>query len=203
MVNNTYFVTGIGTDVGKTVASAVLVKKLEANYWKPIQCGDLDNSDSHKIKALCPEAHIFPETYALGTPASPHYAAEVENQRIDLERFELPTSEKPLVVEGAGGLLVPINQEETIKDLIIKLSIPVVVVSRNYLGSINHSLLSLENLQSAGIPIAGLLFNGPQNEATEQIIAHRTGVKVLGRIEPLQQVNEAAIINQAKNLKDI
>lgn len=203
MVKKAYFVTGIGTDVGKTIASAVLVKKLQANYWKPVQCGDLHNSDSHKLKALCPETQIFPETYALSTPASPHYAAEVENVRIDLGRFQMPASEKPLVVEGAGGLMVPLNQEETIKDLIVRLKIPVVVVSRNYLGSINHSLLTLDVLQAAGIPIAGLLFNGPQNEATEQIIAQRTGVSVLGRIEPLEHVTEQAIIEQAKNLKDI
>lgn len=203
MVKKAYFVTGIGTDVGKTIASAVLVKKLQANYWKPVQCGDLHNSDSHKLKALCPDTQIFPETYALSTPASPHYAAEVENVRIDLDRFQMPASEKPLVVEGAGGLMVPLNQEETIKDLIVRLKIPVVVVSRNYLGSINHSLLTLDVLQASGIPIAGLLFNGPQNEATEQIIAQRTGVSVLGRIEPLEHVTEQAIIEQAKNLKDI
>lgn len=195
-----YFVSGIGTDVGKTLVSAVLVHQLKANYWKPIQCGDLHNSDSMKVSRLCPEAHIYPESYALKEPASPHYAASLEQVEVQLEGFTIPDSPKPLVIEGAGGLMVPLNHEHTVLDLMKRLAVPVVLVSRNYLGSINHTLLSIEMLLSKGLPIAGLIFNGDENMGTQNIIEQMTGVRVLGRVEHLTDINEKSLAQQAQNL---
>ncbi|MBA0885094.1 dethiobiotin synthase [Flavobacterium undicola] len=178
------FITGIGTDVGKTIASAIITEALEADYWKPIQAGDLDTSDSHKIKAFLSndKTVIHPNSFALNTPASPHLAAELDNIVIDLEKIAEPITNNHLVVEGAGGLFVPLNDSDCVIDL-IKKDYKVIVVSRHYLGSINHTLLTIEALKSRKIGIAGILFNGNENQSTESIILNKTGVKCIGRIE--------------------
>ena len=178
------FVTGISTDVGKTVASAILTQALEADYWKPIQAGDLQNSDSHKIAKLISndKTKIFENSYALQTPASPHLAAERDGIAIDLKKITEPKTKNHLVIEGAGGLFVPINNEQTIADL-IQPDYKVVVVSRHYLGSINHTLLTIEALQNRKINVAGIIFNGDENPSTESIILSKTGIKMIGRIE--------------------
>ncbi|MEM8847356.1 MAG: dethiobiotin synthase, partial [Bacteroidota bacterium] len=139
------FVTGISTEVGKTVASAIVVEALEADYWKPVQAGDLENSDSHKIERLISntKTKIHPNAYALNTPMSPHAAAEIDGVKVDLEKINPPQTENHLVIEGAGGLLVPLNERDTIHDL-IQPNYKVIVVSRHYLGSINHTLLTIE-----------------------------------------------------------
>ena len=125
----TFFITGIGTDVGKTIASAILVKALGADYWKPVQCGDLDNSDSMKVQRLTGCA-VHQEAYRLRLPMSPHAAAEAEGVEISLDRFQIPDTAKPLIVEGAGGLLVPLNGRQTVLDLILHLNIPVIALSQ-------------------------------------------------------------------------
>lgn len=183
------FITGIGTDVGKTIASAIITEALEADYWKPIQAGDLDNSDSHKIQKLTSavtssgvERNYFQNSYALNTPASPHFAAELDNLTIDLKKIKEPKTKNHFVIEGAGGILVPLNNEATIIDL-IQPDYKVIVVSRHYLGSINHTLLTIEALQNRNITIAGIIFNGDENKATEDIILSKTGLSFLGRIE--------------------
>lgn len=177
------FITGIGTDVGKTIASAIITEALEADYWKPIQAGDLASSDSHKIKAYLSndKTVIHPNSYALNTPASPHLAAEIDGVVIDKANIIEPKTDNHLVIEGAGGIFVPINNEDCIVDLIQK-EHKVVVVSRHYLGSINHTLLTIEALQSRKITIAGIIFNGEENAATESIILNKTGVNFIGRI---------------------
>lgn len=177
------FITGISTDVGKTIASAIITEALEADYWKPIQAGDLDHSDSHKVKSYVsnPNSRFFDNSYALQTPASPHLAAELDGITIDLKNIIEPETSNHLVIEGAGGIFVPINEQETIVDL-IQSDYKVVVVSRHYLGSINHTLLTIEALQSRNISIAGILFNGDENKSSEAIILNKTGVKSLGRI---------------------
>ena len=179
-----YFITGIGTDVGKTIASAIITEALEADYWKPIQAGDLEDSDTHKIqKYISNTKTIFhPNSYALNTPASPHFAAEVDNIEIDINKIQEPQTKNKLVIEGAGGLFVPLNEKDTIIDL-IQSDYKVIVVSRHYLGSINHTLLTIEALQNRKIAIAGIVFNGDENKATEEIILSKTGLHVLGRIE--------------------
>ncbi|MBS7787808.1 dethiobiotin synthase [Flavobacterium sp. CYK-55] len=178
------FITGIGTDVGKTVASAIVTQSLEADYWKPIQAGDLDHSDSHKIQSLISNSKtvIHPNAYALNTPASPHWAAEIDGLRIDLKKIKEPKTQNHLVVEGAGGVLVPLNEQDCVLDLIQK-DYQVIVVSRHYLGSINHTLLTIEMLKSRNLSVSGIIFSGDEHPSTEQIILEKTGLTMIGRIE--------------------
>jgi dethiobiotin synthetase len=178
------FITGISTDVGKTIASAIITEAFEADYWKPIQAGDLHHSDSHKIRQLISngKTKIFENSYALNTPASPHLAAEIDGIAIDLKNIKEPDTTNHLVIEGAGGIFVPINNGQTIVDL-IQPDYKVVVVSRHYLGSINHTLLTIEALQNRSINIGGIIFSGEENQSSESIILHKTGIKMIGRIE--------------------
>ncbi len=178
------FITGISTDIGKTIASAIVVEALQADYWKPIQAGDLENSDSHKVKSFISndKSHIFENAYQLSTPASPHYAAEIDNIVIDLKNIMEPKTENHLVIEGAGGLFVPLNNNDCVIDL-IRSDYKVIVVSRHYLGSINHTLLTIEALKSRKINIAGIIFSGDENKATESIILSKTKVNFIGRIK--------------------
>ena len=178
------FITGIGTDVGKTITSAIVTQALEADYWKPVQAGDLDNSDSHKIQRyICNEKTIIHEnSYKLNTPASPNLAAAIDGITIDLKKIVEPKIKNHLVIEGAGGLLVPLNDNDTIIDL-IKSDYKIIVVSRHYLGSINHTLLSFEALKSRNLKVSGIIFSGDENKATEEIIINKTKAKFIGRID--------------------
>jgi len=178
------FITGIGTDVGKTITSAIITQALEADYWKPIQAGDLDNSDSHKVKSQISniKSQIFENSYKLNTPASPHLAAAFDGITIDIKQIKEPKTKNHLVIEGAGGLLVPLNDSDCIVDLIQK-DYKVIVVSRHYLGSINHTLLTHEALKSRKIAISGMIFSGDENKASEEIILKKTGAKFIGRID--------------------
>jgi dethiobiotin synthetase len=192
------FITGIGTDVGKTIASAIVTEALEADYWKPIQAGDLDNSDTHKVKRYVSnnKSTFFENSYALNTPASPHYAAAVDNISIDLKNIVEPVTQNHLVVEGAGGVFVPLNANDCVIDL-IQPDYKVIVVSRHYLGSINHTLLTIEALQNRNIQIAGIIFNGNENKATEEIILNKTGVNCIGRIEEEPYFDQNVILEYA------
>ena len=178
------FITGIGTDVGKTITSAIVTQALEADYWKPIQAGDLDNSDSHKVKSQISniKSQIFENSYKLNTPASPHLAAVIDGITIDLKQIKDPKTKNHLVIEGAGGLLVPLNDSDCIVDL-IQNDYKVIVVSRHYLGSINHTLLTYEALKSRKIAISGIIFSGDENKASEEIILKKTDAKFIGRID--------------------
>jgi dethiobiotin synthetase len=178
------FITGIGTDVGKTVASAIVTEALEADYWKPIQAGDLEHSDTNKVKSLVlnPKSQFHSNAYALNTPASPHLAAAKDGVRIDLKQIVETKIKNHIVIEGAGGVLVPLNDTDCIIDLIQK-DYKVIVVSRHYLGSINHTLLTIEALQHRKIKVAGIIFSGDENKATEEIILNKTGIKCIGRID--------------------
>ena len=178
------FITGIGTDVGKTIASAIVVEALEADYWKPIQAGDIDNSDSHKIQRYISndKTVIHNNSYKLNAPASPHYAAEVDGTKIELAKIIEPKTDNHLVIEGAGGILVPLNDNDCIIDLIEK-EYKTIVVSRHYLGSINHTLLTIEALKSRKISVAGIIFSGDENKATEEIIIKKTNCNYIGRID--------------------
>ena len=176
------FVTGLSTDVGKTIASAIITEALKADYWKPVQAGELSNTDSHKVAELIlnKETIIHKSSYELNTPMSPHAAAEIDNIKIDLNQIIEPKTTNHLVIEGAGGLLVPLNEKETVLD-IIKSNYLVILVSRHYLGSINHTLLTIESLKQKGFDVA-LIFSGNEHPSTEDIIIRKTGVKVIGRI---------------------
>lgn len=183
-MKETYFITGIGTDVGKTIAASILTETLQADYWKPIQAGDLETSDTHKVKSLVSNSQtkFHPSAFNLNTPMSPHAAAEIDGVIIEAKKIKRPTTKNTLVIEGAGGLLVPISNTETVLDL-IQPKDKVIVVSRHYLGSINHTLLTIEVLKQRGLSIFGIIFNGAENLSTETIIAKMTGVAILGRID--------------------
>ncbi|WP_291286065.1 dethiobiotin synthase [Flavobacterium sp.] len=178
------FITGISTDVGKTVTSAIVVEALEADYWKPIQAGDLDFSDTHKVKSHISnsKSQFYPNAYELNTPASPHLAAEIDGVTIDIKKILEPETTNHLVIEGAGGLFVPLNEKETIVDL-IQSDYKIIVVSRHYLGSINHTLLTIEAIQNRGFEVAGIIFSGNENKSTESLILNKTGVQCIGRID--------------------
>jgi dethiobiotin synthetase len=178
------FVTGISTDVGKTITSAIIVEALEADYWKPIQAGDLDNSDSHKIKSKISntKTKIFDNSYKLNTPASPHLAAEIDGITIDLKKVKEPKTDNHLVIEGAGGIFVPLNEKDTIIDL-IQSDYKIIVVSRHYLGSINHTLLTIEAIKNRGFDVHGIIFSGSENKSTEDLILNKTNIKCIGRID--------------------
>jgi dethiobiotin synthetase len=192
------FITGISTDVGKTIAAAIVTEALEADYWKPIQAGDLENSDSHKIKSLLsnPKTKTHPESHKLNTPASPHLAAQLDNIAIDIKNIVEPKTKNHLVIEGAGGILVPINDTQTVADL-IQPDYKVIVVSRHYLGSINHTLLTVEALQNRKINIAGIIFNGHENQSTEEIILTKTGLRMIGRIDDEPYFDKNVIVEYA------
>ena len=170
-MNNSYFVSGIGTSVGKTMVSSVLVSYWEAEYWKPIQSGDLDQTDSMMIDYLLSEqVKIHPERYKLKLAASPHYAAEEEGIQIKLEDFKIPETNNNLIIEGAGGLMVPISESKFIIDLIEHLKLPVILVCNDYLGCINHTLLSYILLKERNIKLSYLVLNGEFIKSTERIL---------------------------------
>ena len=193
------FITGIGTDVGKTVAAAVITKALEADYWKPVQCGDLDNSDSVKIERLT-GLKTLPEAYRLQAPMSPHAAADLERVELKIDKIELPKSDKTIVVEGAGGVMVPFSSKETYLDLMVKLNLPVVLVTRHYLGSINHTMLSWNVLKKAGLNVVALVISGTRHESTESYFSSQMDVPFI-RINELEKVSSETIAAEAERLK--
>jgi len=186
------FVTGTDTGVGKTVASAVLMTGLEADYWKPIQCGSTTPTDREWVREQTglPPDRFHPETYTLTQPLSPHAAAELDGVRIELSDFELPraSESRPLIVEGAGGIMVPLNGSQLMIDLMKALGLPVVLVARSTLGTINHTLMSLDQLRRAGLGVPGVILNGPRNEVNREAIERFGGVRTLGWIPPLAKI---------------
>lgn len=196
------FVTGISTEVGKTIASAIITEALEADYWKPIQAGDLGHSDSHKIAQLISNKKtvIHKNSYALKTPMSPHAAASIDGINIQLDQIKEPQTANHLVIEGAGGLLVPINQKETVLDL-IKPTYEVVIVSRHYLGSINHSLLTIGWLKDRGFNVS-IFFSGDEHPTTEEIILSKTGIPCIGRISEEQSFDAELIRKYATQFRE-
>ncbi|MFJ1365591.1 dethiobiotin synthase [Capnocytophaga canimorsus] len=184
MEKQTYFVTGISTEVGKTIVAAILTEALNADYWKPIQSGDLENSDTHKIKRWISNSKTFfhPNAYALSIPASPHLSAKLDDTAIEIDKIIRPKTENHLVIEGAGGLLVPLNETTTIADLILP-SDRIIIVSRHYLGSINHTLLTIEALKNRNLTPYGIIFSGEENTSSEEIILKKSGIRCLGRID--------------------
>ncbi|HWD87268.1 MAG TPA: dethiobiotin synthase [Mucilaginibacter sp.] len=197
MIKGKIFVTGIGTGVGKTLVSAVLVEKLNADYWKPVQSGDLDNSDMLTVKSLISNTatQFHPEAYRLTQPFSPHKSADLDGIIIDPDKITAPATDNILIIEGAGGLMVPLNDQFLMIDLIKKLDAEVVLVSQNYLGSINHTLLSIIVLKQYGIPVKGLIFNGVKERYTEDIILNYSGIKLLGHLPEYNVINTKAIVD--------
>ncbi|MFL2570876.1 MAG: dethiobiotin synthase [Parvicellaceae bacterium] len=193
-----YFITAIDTDVGKTIISAIVVKALGAAYWKPIQCGDLVFSDTMKVENLVENVTTFSEAYALEFPLSPHESARLSDVKVNMEKFSLP-KERPIVVEGAGGLMVPLNdQGDLVIDIAKKIDAQIIIVIKNYLGSINHSLLTIDYLKRNNYTIKGLVINGESTPSSERIIEKISGCKILFRTPFCENVNSAFIEEQAE-----
>lgn len=204
-MSSRFFISGNGTDVGKTIVSACLVHALKADYWKPIQAGGLEHSDAHLIRGLCGNSigNIHPSTFNLTEPMSPHAAADIDGVEINLHDLTVPATENSLIVEGAGGLLVPINRKDTILDVARRLQMPMILVCANYLGSINHSLLSIQAIKEAGLGLAGLIFFGELVQTTEEVILDKTGVKKLGGVYPTKKITSHNIHEYSAQFKNL
>lgn len=191
-------VCGTDTDVGKTVVSALLVQGLGAHYWKPVQSGLEEGGDSARVQQLLdlPAARILPEAYRLQAPVSPHWAAEREGIVIDPARLELPTVPGPLVVETAGGLLVPLRRDWLQIDQIVRWGLPVVLVARSGLGTLNHTLLSLEALHRRGISVLGLVLNGPPHPDNPRTLTELGEVPVLAELPRLDCLDALSLREQ-------
>lgn len=181
-------VTGTDTGIGKTVVAAGLAQALGARYWKPVQAGLDEGTDRDTVAALS-GCEVLPEAYRLVTPCSPHQAAAIDGVTIDPARLTLPEGEGPLVVEGAGGVLVPLSEDLLYADMFARWGLPVVLVARTALGTINHSLLSLEALRSRSVLVAGIAFVGDENAETERAICAIGQVRRLGRLPWLDRLN--------------
>jgi len=192
MSGPTLIVTGTDTDVGKTVFAAALAGALGASYWKPVQAGLDPRGDTESVAALS-GARILPEAYRLTTPCSPHRAAAIDGVTIDPARLALPEVDGPLVVEGAGGVLVPLSADLLFADLFARWARPVVLVARTALGTINHSLLSIEALRRRGVPLLGIAFIGDEQADSEATIARLGGVTRLGRLPRLDPLDREAL----------
>lgn len=199
------FITGIGTGIGKTIIAAILTEALQADYWKPVQAGNLHDTDSDFVRRMIanPVSEIHPETFRLTEPASPHAAAAADGIKIRLRDFHIPDTAHPLIIEGAGGILVPLNEKRLVIDLIRKLNTEVIIVIKNYLGSINHSLLTLEAARKNRLNITGLIVNGIPNQASEEIILKRSKLKLLGRVQQEEVVDRAMIQRNASRFSMI
>lgn len=189
-----YFVSGIDTGAGKTLVAAILTQGLRATYWKPVQTGYPPDSDTETVRKLAPDAKaLLPEAYRYALPQSPHWAAAAEGKRIDPESLKLPEVTGPLILEGAGGLMVPLNEESLIIDWLARLQLPVVLVVRLYLGCINHSLLSVLALQQYNLPLAGIVFSGNAQPEVQQAILEYSGAHCIGRVPELPDFRPATL----------
>lgn len=196
-----YFITAIGTDSGKTLVSAILLTALRANYWKPIQAGF--PTDTNTLREWLPdqETRFYKEAYALKMAASPHAAALAENTSISIRDILVPDStDMPLVIEGAGGLMVPLNDREFMIDLALYVDAEIILVADLYLGSINHTLLSVDLLKSRGCKVKGIIFNGPENEASQEFILNYAQFPLLLHIKPEKEINTRVINRYAMAL---
>lgn len=191
-MNQTFIITGTDTGIGKTIFAAALTQALGATYWKPVQCGFEGGTDSEIISQLT-DCDILNEAYRLAMPASPHLAAEAEGMAIDVDTLFLPTIDFPLVVEGAGGIMVPLNREKLFVDLFASWRAPVILCARTTLGTINHTLLSVQALRGAGCEVLGVAFIGAGNDAVEETICHFGNVPRLGRLAHLDTLTRDAL----------
>lgn len=195
MNKNACIITGTDTDIGKTVFAAMLTLALDGMYWKPVQAGIETAVDTRLIQKLTelPEERFFPEGYVLSHPLSPHRAAELDNVRIDPGTLTVPKCDYPLIIEGAGGLMVPLNRENLMINQFKKWNLPVILCARTGLGTINHTLLSCEALWARKIPILGIAFIGAENEDNMRTIGEFSGERILGRLPLLDTLNAESL----------
>jgi dethiobiotin synthetase len=198
------FICGIHTGIGKTVASAILVEALKADYWKPVQTGSIDHTDSDFIRENASHHQaIHPEAYKFREPVSPHYAAALENSTIDVQKIVKLDTPNPVIVESAGGVFSPLSDIYLMVDLAQYLELPIILISMNYLGSINHTLLSIEALQTRNVSLAGIIFNGQPDPASEAFILQYSGIEKLGSIPLADPLSRSFISEQAKNFESL
>ena len=196
------FVTSIDTNVGKTVCSSILCAGLGYDYWKPVQCGDLDFSDSMKVKSYSPLTKVHAESFQLNAPMSPHEAAKLENMDISIKDFKLPKSEE-IIIEGAGGVMVPLNYKgNMIVELASVFEAKVIIVFKNYLGSINHTLLTIDKVKSVGLDVLGLLVVGDEVISSERIIEDATQMNIIARIPMVDRINQKWVKEQGIKVKN-
>ena len=196
------FVTSIDTNVGKTVCSSILCAGLGYDYWKPVQCGDLDFSDSMKVKSYSPLTKVHAESFQLNAPMSPHEAAKLENMDISINDFKLPKSEE-IIIEGAGGVMVPLNYKgNMIVELASVFEAKVIIVFKNYLGSINHTLLTIDKVKSVGLDVLGLLVVGDEVISSERIIEDATQMNIIARIPMVDRINQKWVKEQGIKVKN-
>lgn len=190
-----FIVTGTDTGIGKTVFAAGLTAALRGTYWKPVQSGLEEETDTEVVARLCAGtgAQVLPEAYRLKTPCSPHEAARIDGITMDRDRLELPAAEDPLIVEGAGGVLVPYTDDLLAADLFSRWALPAIVVARTTLGTISHTLLTVEALKARGVLIAGVVFTGEEEPVAQRAIAHFSGVAQLGRLPQLEPLDAAGL----------
>ncbi len=196
-----YFVTAIGTDCGKTFFSAILCEALKADYWKPVQAGLPHDSNTVKNLISNSDSKIQSETFVLNTPASPGAAAKLDGVRIELDKIKIPETKNNLVIEGGGGCLVPLNDHDYVISLAKKFDCEVILVSKLYLGSINHTLLSADYLKRQKFNIKGIVFNGTSNPESEEIILNHTGFRCLLQIEEESSITKETVRKYAERLK--
>ena len=206
MTSKNFIVVGIHTGIGKTVCSAVMTEALDYDYWKPVQAGDLDASDSIFIKnhINTPLTKIHPEAYRLTQPMSPHAAAKIDNAEITLADIQLPSTSNGLIVETAGGIMSPLSDSLVVLDLVKHLGLPVVLVTQDYLGSINHTLLSINIMRGANVPILGLVFSGEKVVTTRDYIKQYTGLETLFEIPLFERLDRDTLVRFAIDIsKDL
>lgn len=195
-MNTSYIIAGTDTGIGKTVASAMLVQGLGYNYWKPVQSGIEDGGvDTRRVQKMTelPDERFLPEAYVFTEPLSPHRAAEIDGIDLDLDKLDIPHSENPLIIEGAGGLMVPLTRQNLQINQFKRWDVPVILCARTGLGTINHTLLSIEALFARDIKLHGLVFIGEGNDDNIRTIAEYSGVKILGHIPVLEEINPATL----------
>jgi len=197
-----YFITAIGTDSGKTVVSAIFTQALHADYWKPVQAGFPRDTDMVKSLVNNPVSRFHSEAYLLQQPMSPHAAARQEGTEIRFQKIQLPATNNSLIIEGAGGALVPLNDRHFVIELATRFNAEVVLVSNIYLGSINHTLLTINELKRRRIRVSGIVFNGPENTETERIILHHSRYPLLLRVYPEHNLTPDIINQYASELKN-
>jgi dethiobiotin synthetase len=188
-----YFVTAIDTDSGKTLVSSILCEALQADYWKPVQAGSPMDSDTVRTLVSNPKINIHKEAFFLNTPASPHAAAKVDGININLSDFHRPKSDRDLIIEGAGGCLVPLNDHDFVIDLAARFKAEVILVADLYLGSINHTLLTWRELHARKLNVKGIVFNGKSNPESERIILHHTGLPCLLKIDHEENIDRQRV----------
>lgn len=198
-----YFVTGIDTNVGKTFVSAILTEAMEADYWKPVQCGISDGTDTNELKQLVSNSKtmIFPETYSFAAPVSPHLAASIEGKAIDMNAFKLPLTSNHLIIEGAGGMMVPLVKSNYVIHLAKQFDAEVILVIRNYLGCINHSLLSIDYLLRNKYKVKGIVLNGDFDPLVQQAITTYSDIPVLAKFPALEKIDKSVVTSLASTIK--